>query len=144
MLYKKLRPAVDTHHVTYEEASSIVELLADAGRDSIVDLVIGSFGWWHGYVAYRVPGDTDDVSDEVLLTQILKIIGRKGTLAQNLKNSLDDDVIDADELTQIESDIQQCITALMELKGKVKAMHEQPAKKLINDYFFHRPYYLEK
>lgn len=129
VLYKKLRRAVDSHHLNYEEVSEIVELLADAGRDSMVDLAIGSFGWRHGYVTYRVPGDTADVSDEVLLAHILKIISKKGVLAHNIKMSLENDgVIDSDENLQIESDIQQCITVLMELKSKVHAMHDNHKK----------------
>lgn len=126
VLYKKLRPAVDTHHVNFEEVSEIVEFLADSGREAMAELAINSFNWRHGYAAYKLPSDADEINDDALLKQILRIIAHKGVLAQNLKNSLEDDVIDSDELTLIESDIQQCITALMELKSKVKAMHDKP------------------
>lgn len=127
VLYKKLRRAVDSHHLNYEEDSQIIELLSDSGRDQMVDLAIRSFMWRHGFVAYRIPNDVDNIDDEALLAQILKIIGKKGILATNIKNALDNDgIIDSDELTQIEGDIQQCIASLMELKSKVNAMHEKP------------------
>lgn len=130
VLYKKLRRAVETHHLSFEEASQIMELLADSGRDSQADLAIRSFNWRHGYVAYKLPSDSDDVNDEVLLAQILKIISKKGVLAHNIKLALENDgVIDSDECAQIESDIQQCISGLMELKSKVTAMHDKPVKK---------------
>lgn len=126
VLYKKLRRAVDSHHLSYEEASQILELLSDSGRDQMIELAIRSFMWRHGYVAYKLPDDIEEVDDEVLLAQILKIISKKGVLAHNIKNALENDgVIDSDEYPQIEGDIQQCITVLMELKSKVKSMHEQ-------------------
>lgn len=135
VLYKKLRRAVDSHHLNYEEASQIIELLSDSGRDQMVDLAIRSFMWRHGYVAYRIPGDSDDINDDALLAQILKIISKKGILANNLKNALENDgIIDSEELNQTENDIQQCIASLMELKSKVKSMHEKPKSKKMNRF----------
>lgn len=122
-LYKKLRPAVETHHVNYEELSEIVEHLETVGRVDMADLALQAFNWRHGRVTVRLP----DVQAEAgeLFQQVLEIMREEGVLASHINEALkDDNEISDGELQTIEKDLQQCIEALVVLRNKVRAKHD--------------------
>jgi hypothetical protein len=123
MLYKKLRPAVDSHHVNYEEVSEIIELLEGARQFEAADQAIRAFNWRHGRVAIRLPDGDSDSSE--MFGQVLEIMREEGQLAEDINKALaDDGRINDQELSRIERDLQLCIQALCVLRNEVRAKHD--------------------
>ncbi len=128
VLYKKLRPAVETHHVNYEEVSEIVEHLEAAGKSDMAELALQAFNWRHGRVIFRLPDVTVPAGE--LFNQVLEILREEGTLASDINEALGNDgKIDGQELHKIEKDLQQCIEALVVLRNKVRAKHDSDSVK---------------
>lgn len=128
VLYKKLRPAVDTHHANYEEVSEIIEHLEAAGKADMADLAVQAFNWRHGRVTFKLP-DVSIPAGE-LFNQVLSILHEEGTLANDINEALGNDgKIDDGELQKIEKDLQQCIEALVVLRNKVRAKHDNDITK---------------
>lgn len=122
VLYKKLRPAVDTHHVNYEEVSEIIEHLETAGKQEMADLALQAFNWRHGRVTVRLPEASANAGE--LFAQVLQIMNAEGRLANEINKALaNDDEIDQRELEGIEFELQQSIEALVGLREKVRAKH---------------------
>ncbi|HNC28168.1 MAG TPA: hypothetical protein PLR94_13850 [Accumulibacter sp.] len=97
VLYKKLRPAVETHHVNYEEVSEIVEHLEEVGKIALADLALQAFNWRHARVTFRLPDMT--VSAGELFAQVLEILRVEGFLASDINEALrNDGKIDRHEL----------------------------------------------
>lgn len=127
VLYKKLRPAVDTHHVNYEEVSEIIEHLEAAGKSDMAELALQAFAWRHGRLTFRLPEVSVPAGE--LFNQVLEILREEGALASDINDALGNDgKIDSRELQKIEKDLQQCIEALVVLRNKVRAKHESDAK----------------
>lgn len=127
VLYKKLRPAVGSHHVNYEEVSEIVEHLEAAGRLDMAELALSAFNWRHGRVTFRLPEVNMPAGE--LFGQVLSILREEGTLASDISEALGNDGrIDDAELLKIEKDLQQCIEALVILRNKVRAKHDIDVK----------------
>lgn len=127
VLYKKLRPAVGSHHINFEEVSEIVEHLEAAGKADMAELVVSAFNWRHGRVAFKLP-DVSVPAGE-LFNQVLSILREEGTLANDINEALGNDgKIDGGELQKIEKDLQQCIEALVVLRNKVRAKHDNDIK----------------
>lgn len=127
VLYKKLRPAVESHHINFEEVSEIVEHLEAAGKADMAELVVSAFNWRHGRVALKLP-DVSVPAGE-LFNQVLSILREEGTLANDINEALGNDgKIDDGELQKIEKDLQQCIEALVVLRNKVRAKHDNDIK----------------
>jgi hypothetical protein len=123
VLYKKLRPAVDTHHVNYEEVSEIVEHLEAAGKADMADLALQALAWRHGRVTAPLPEVPQ--ADGALLAQVLCILQEEGKLAAALSAALNNDGrIDAREVDALEKGLQQCIAALVVLRNQVRAKHD--------------------
>jgi len=123
VLYKKLRPAVDTHHVNYEEVSEIVEHLEAAGKQEMADLALQAFNWRHARVTVRLPDVQADAGE--LFQQVLEIMREEGVLASHINEALKgDNLISDSELQTIEKDLQQSIEALLVLRNKVRAKHD--------------------
>lgn len=127
VLYKKLRPAVGSHHVNYEEVSEIVEHLEAAGRLDMAELALSAFNWRHGRVTFSLPEVNMPAGE--LFGQVLSILREEGTLAKDISEALGNDGrIDDAELLKIEKDLQQCIEALVILRNKVRAKHDIDVK----------------
>lgn len=123
VLYKKLRPAVDTHHVNYEEVSEIVEHLEAAGKHEMADLALQAFNWRHARVTVRLPDVQADTGE--LFLQVLELMREEGVLAGHINDALkDDNEISDGELLTIEKDLQQCIEKLVVIRNKVRAKHD--------------------
>lgn len=122
VLYKKLRPAVDTHHANYEEVSEIVEHLEEAGKSDMADLALQAFNWRHARVTVRLPDIKTEAGE--LFHQVLQIMREEGELASHINDALNNDgKISDSELQTIEKDLQECIEALVVLRNKVRAKH---------------------
>lgn len=122
VLRNKLRPAIESHHVNFEEVSRIVELLEEARVPSAF-VPLHAFCWRHGHVALRL--HHGDVSSDELVQQILEVMGDEGRLATDLNSALADDRrIDRRELEVIEQDVERCVSGLMALLDRVRAKHK--------------------
>lgn len=122
VLYKKLRRAVATHHVNYEEVSEIVEHLEAAGKSDMADLALSAFAWRHSRVFVRLP-ETSAAGGE-LFALVLQLMREEGALAAHIDAALaDDGRIDDAELATVEKDLQECIAALVVLRDQVRARH---------------------
>jgi hypothetical protein len=120
VLYKKLQPPVDTHHVNFEEASAILDILENAGRAAQADMVIQAFNWRHQRVAVRLPDVAHQPSAQ-LLESAVSVMRQDGQLAGALQDALaDDGRINSRELQIIEQHAQACITALLELLQRAR------------------------
>jgi hypothetical protein len=119
VLYKKLRPAVETHHISYEEVSEIIELLETAGKAGSAELALAAFNWRHSRISIRLPDQTPDAG--VMFQQVLEIMQEEGQLAQDINNALSGDGrLNESGLAQIEKDLQMCIRALVVLRDEVR------------------------
>lgn len=129
VLYKKLRPAVDTHHVNYEEVSEIVEHLEGAGKGEMADMALQAFNWRHGRVTVRLPEVQAEAGE--LFQQVLEIMHEEGVLASHINEALkDDNEISDRELQTIEKDLQVIIESLVVLRNKVRAKHASDNAKI--------------
>lgn len=127
VLRNKLRPAIDSHHINFEEVSAIIECLEEA---HVADayLALQAFNWRHGHVAFRLI--SSDVPSGELLAQVLEILHEEGALANDINQALaDDGRIDDREMEAIERDLQRCIGALVTLRDKVRAKHKADSKR---------------
>lgn len=123
VLYKQLRPAVDTHHISFEDVSLITEFCADA-RQPDAYLALQAFCWRHGHLAVRLP-DADVGADASELFQtVLSILQAEGALASQIQSSIaNDGKIDRNEVVDIEEALERCVTHLMQLREMVRAKH---------------------
>lgn len=121
VLYKKLGPNVDSHHVNYEEVSVIIDYLREAGKDDMVDLIINSFCWRSDYMAFELPKDF--VSDAQLFNQVLEIMRHNGELANSLNEAMLDGHITSKEYQKLDEDIRTCMLGLLKLRKKIHVKH---------------------
>lgn len=119
VLYNKLCPKTDSHHINFDEVSVILDFLADAGKHDSVEMVINAFNWRHDRVAVKLPEHEPD--DEQLFSQVLRIMNSHGVLADGLHQALRDDDINARELEAFEQDFQTCILGLLQLRCSIHA-----------------------
>lgn len=121
VLRNKLRPAIDTHHVNFEEVSQIIEF-AEESRMPDAFIPLHAFCWRHNHVAVQLPALS--VNAEDLLRQVVDVMSGEGELASDISNALaNDQRIDKDELAVIEQQIEHCIGLLVALRDKVRAKH---------------------
>jgi hypothetical protein len=118
VLYKKLRPAIETHAVTFEEVSEIIEHLEASGKEDKAEMIIDAFCWRHGRTAFKLP-ETPITQDD-LLGQILGLQRDQGKLFGALKALLDGKQEWTEEAAQeIEKNMQVCISDMVALRQVV-------------------------
>lgn len=124
VLRNKLRPDIETHHVTFEEMSEITELCQGAHvRDPM--LALDAVEWRMGRVAFPMP-EIDDGGDQGhLATALGDAIGRIGAVAEKVSESIrNDGVIDCNEHDEIEKLFQECLRAVSLWRANVTARHQ--------------------
>lgn len=118
VLYKQLRPEVDTHLVSFDRALMILEMLEGAGRKDMAEAVIDSVLWRFDRVAVELPDV--EASAGSLLRQLTRVTGRVGDLASDLDEALADDRLSARERDQLDADCHACVQALVAFRHKIK------------------------
>jgi len=122
VLRNKLRPAIETHHTTFEDVSHIIEL-AEEARLPTTFVPLHAFCWRHGHVAFKLP--EGDIDSDALLKQVVDVIGDQGNLVNSISGALATrNDIDRQEFLTIEQNIMTCIKALVVLREKVVAKHK--------------------
>ncbi|ALR36080.1 hypothetical protein LV28_25485 [Pandoraea pnomenusa] len=124
VLRNKLRPDIDTHHVTFEEATEITELCT-AARVREATLAIDAAEWRLGRVAIQMPVIEEAGDQGQLATALGDAIGRIGAVAEKVSESIrNDGVIDCSEHGEIEKLFQECLHAVSLWRANVTARHQ--------------------
>jgi hypothetical protein len=123
VLYNKLRPQIETHRVTFEEATEIAELcfaanVPDAERH--FDAAEARLG----RVAYRLP-QLDSLTDVELSNVMLQAVGGVGDIATALHDAFaNDGKIDDDEMAELEKHFIKLSAVQAEWHARIRARHE--------------------
>lgn len=122
VLYNKLRPGIDSHNVTFEEASEIVELCVQAGvKDAVQPL--HAQNWRHGMVAFSIPC-SQHLSDDDLVKTVYRVMKETGDVAESVSTALADGVITQQELQDIENRFQHMLSAIGEWRERIRSRSE--------------------
>jgi hypothetical protein len=122
VLRNKLRPDIHSHHVTFEEATEILELCHAANVKDALQAA-HAFNARLGLVAFAAPALTE-TSDEALLETVYKVMKQIGAVAQSVAGALEDKKITHAELDEIEKSFGQGMSALGEWRERVRARAE--------------------
>jgi len=121
VLRSKLRRQVDTHHVSVEEFSDILEKCQEAKLQEWSS-PLHALCWRHGHVAVQMP--TGVGSDAALTDLICRAFKENGDVADRISRALKDDKITKKELTELDKEIEEAIAALLAVGAHVKAKSE--------------------
>lgn len=121
-LRSKTRPAVETHHVNFEELSVMIELSEEA-RVPTAFAPLHAFCWRHGHVAFQLPKAEQD--PDTLLKHLVDVMSAEGALAAGLNKALatNGDINDR-EFDEIDELVMQGVMALVVLRQKVIEKHK--------------------
>ncbi|SDV48690.1 phage regulatory CII family protein [Chitinasiproducens palmae] len=127
VLYNKLRPGIASHHVTFEEATEIAELCAEAGVEGAarhIDAMEARIG----RVAVALPS-IDGLSDKELTSCLYEVLAHLAAAARSIEASIaDDQVIDDAEMSAIEKDFSRLRAGTQEWQARVRARHAADKK----------------
>jgi hypothetical protein len=127
VLRNKLRPNIDTHHVTSEEESLIMELCEEAGvKDPHAPLIAKN--WRHGLIAFPVP-TVDDISDTELTQSVCRAMKEFSDLSAAASHALADNRITLAELDEIEKEAAEALAAVAELKERMRMRAEADSQR---------------
>lgn len=129
VLYKKLERGDESHHLRDDEFDLLMSLCAAARvPDAYRPLRVKA--WRHGHVAVKLP-EFGDLASNDLATQVVKVFREGGDVASAIDEALGGDRrIDAAEGRRIESEIEQAIAALVELRERVRALAGAAAREI--------------
>lgn len=120
-LRKKLGRHVETHVLTTEELSEVVDLCGQA-RVSDAKLPIRALCWRHGGVFIELP-HIDGLADDAFLMQVIATAKEQGDVISKIEEALvSDRQIDARELRAIEKEFEEAMAAQAELLEMVRAL----------------------
>lgn len=120
VLYKKMRGSVETHHLNVDELSEIVDC-AEQVRMADAKLPVRALCWRHGGVFVELPEVSGQAGDKFLL-QVIHTAKEQSDVIRRIEAALaNDGKVDARELRDIERDIQEAMTAQVELLEMVRA-----------------------
>ena len=120
VLRSKLKPDVDTHHLTLEDALQIIELL-DCTVPHAADLAVKAIAWRLGRVCIRHEGIDSDASS--LETQALAAGGAFGLLQAQMAAIMvtkHEQTLTHKEADELNASIAACIELLFLLKDSVE------------------------
>lgn len=122
VLRNKLRPNIDTHHVTSEEESLIMELCEEAGvKDPLMPLVAKN--WRHRMMAFPIPA-VDTMSDHDLTEALCRAMKEFSDLATTASLAIADKKVTLAELDAIEKEAQEALAATAELRERMRKRFE--------------------
>lgn len=127
-LYKKLRMAVDTHHLGYDgELSDVLMCLQEAQVAGWSD-TIHAICWRHGHLAVPVPtldGHEDaEAFTEGMVRSVKEHAEALAAIGDSLKGgTAAERKVDAREMARIEREVEQAMSALAGLLEDARARH---------------------
>jgi hypothetical protein len=118
VLRNKVRPTIDTHHCSDEEASRIMELCDDKGMaDAKLPLIAKNYR--HGLIAFPKPVVSDLASTE--MTQSLcHAVKEFSDVAMSAAEAISDNKIKVQEFLDYEKQAQEALTAIHELTERMR------------------------
>lgn len=120
VMYNKLRPGIQTHYASFEEATEIIELCVDAGNEDAM-LPAHAFAWRLSHVMLPVPRMTEARTEDLTQT-VCRTMKEMGDVAAGIYDSLNNDgKIRQDELDRLEKEFREAIAAMTELRARVRA-----------------------
>lgn len=127
VLRNKLRPAITTHHATFEEVSRIMELCVDNGGQHCFR-VLHAFNHRHGHVAFPYLSAVP-VREEHLSHTMARVMRDLGTVAERVLNSQEDDHITSEEMEEIEQAFMMALSTLGEWRDRMRLRHAADQQK---------------
>lgn len=126
VLQKKLAGHVDSHLLTLDEFSSIVDLSGSARcPDSMLPL--HALCWRHGGAFIQLP-DAEMIDDEDFLLEVIHTAKEQGDVIRRIQEALaDDGKISGREMEDIEREVQESIAAQIVLLEMVKSKARKDA-----------------
>lgn len=122
VLRNKLRPGIDTHYMSFEQVSLLLELV-DEARVPNAKLPIRAFCWRHGMVALDVTrikaeptGDTD------LNRAYGNVLNELGDISKKFGEALADGRVSHAEVDALELEFEQLVAAAMSFR---EMLHER-------------------
>lgn len=120
VMYNKLRPGIQTHYTSFEEATEIMELCAGAGVEDAL-LPAHAMVWRLNHVMLPVPRVTDARNEDLTQT-VCRTMKEMGDVASGIYDSLNNDgKIRANELERLEKEFREAIAAMTELRARIRA-----------------------
>lgn len=127
-LYKKLEWRNETHRLSYEEASEILDDLQAAGVSSW-DATLHALCHRHGGVFVRLPEVGEKGAGAALQEHILRVVKEHGDVAAVLSQALaDDGDIDSKEFAAFETQNAELLAAIAALGELVRSVHQAARK----------------
>lgn len=124
VMRSKLKPDVDTHHVTLEEAVVIIELL-DSCAPTAADLAVKAIAYRLGRVVVRHSGvDSCPLGLEV---QGLALTGTLGLLCADIAATTAGNAgkpLNKKQADKLSADVAQCLDALFLIKDSIEHLAE--------------------
>lgn len=117
VLYNKLRPSINTHHMAFEQVSEVMEFCVEANVPYAL-LALHAFNWRHGMVAFPVPsgGERDEAA---LIDFVCKSVQEFGHMTSAVTGAMADGKICKRELADINQEFQQLFAALAQLQEHI-------------------------
>ncbi|WP_188379590.1 phage regulatory CII family protein [Oxalicibacterium faecigallinarum] len=119
VLYSKLRPGCDTHHVSFEQVSEITDHLVEARVPNALQ-ALQALTWRHGMVAISLPPLSEQETD-CLVQSICKSVVEFGHLTSAVSEAMADGKICGKEWDEIDREFSHAIGALTELRERIRA-----------------------
>lgn len=120
-LRKKLGRHVETHHLTVEELSEIVEMSTQV-RNTDALLPIRALCWRHGGVFVPMP-DTGNATGSEFLRLVIRQAKEQGDIIRKIEEALaNDKQIDARELRDLEQEFEEALAASSQLLEALRDM----------------------
>jgi len=126
VLRNKLRPGIDTHHITLEDFSLVLELCEEARVESALQ-PLDAVCWRHGRVAVEVP--EVDPNDPNPARTVCQVMAKVGAVAEAVAKAAADGVIDERELDEIEAVFFRAQAALASWHAEIRVQAEAQARK---------------
>ncbi len=118
VLRNKVNPNNETHHLTLAEARRIVSLTGD-------DRMLRAWAHEGGFLLVKAPAQCTAESDMSVLEQMAGLMVANGSFGQEVYNALSDGGVDAQEMQRIEAAGRGVMTAVAEVKQRLRGMTEQ-------------------
>lgn len=112
VLRNKLRPGVQTHHVTVPEFSHIIDLLEEGGDDK-AKMPLRALCWRHQMLAVDIPLDGGRGSPAELLAQLGVMAKEFGEVVREVTAASGDGRISTAERDRIHTEAEQLMRAIM-------------------------------
>ncbi len=123
VLRNKLRPNIDTHHVTSEEESLIIEFCEEASVKEALQPLIAK-NWRHGLIAFPAP-PVDQLSNEDLTQLLCRTMKEFSDLTTTASAALADGRVTKGELDDLDREAQEALAAIWELRERMRIRAER-------------------